>query len=204
MTVATTMLAAPALAEGQVTRTVQPGESLWWIAAVNGMTPESIAAANGLSADAGLLIGEEITVPAPSAASEPMAPSPPADAAGAEAAGMVPVQHPSAVPYLAPGAAASWEAMRQESLRVLGVDLYPLGPISGYRTWSQQNHFWELFQSGQGNPANPPGTSSHETGLAVDVATPAMRDAIDQIGAQFGWVKNSAPSEWWHVDYVGG
>jgi hypothetical protein len=26
---------------------------------------------------------------------------------------------------------------------------------------------------------------------------------IDRIGAGYGWAKTEAPSEWWHVNYVG-
>jgi hypothetical protein len=46
--------------------------------------------------------------------------------------------------------------------------------------------------------------SSHETGTAVDVETQDMRWVIDQIGWKYGWTKVHGPSEWWHVDYVGG
>jgi LAS superfamily LD-carboxypeptidase LdcB len=190
-------MAAPAGA--QVTRAIEPGESLSSIAAAQGMDPATLAAANGLPADAQLVAGEEIVIPevAP-------VPPPPVDAATAAAQGMVPIHHPSASPYLAPDAAAAWEAMRAESLRTYGIDLYPIGPLSGYRTYEQQAYFYDLYLAGQGSPANPPGTSSHETGNAIDLATPAMRDVVDQIGARYGWAKVSAPGEWWHVDYVGG
>ncbi len=110
---------------------------------------------------------------------------------------------PSAGPYgLDPSAAAAWEQMRQASLATFGVDLYPDGPLSGYRTYEQQAYLYDLYLSGQGAPANPPGTSVHELGLAVDVAEPPMRDAIDQIGAAYGWY--GIGSEWWHVEYGGG
>ena len=33
-----------------------------------------------------------------------------------------------------------------------------------------------------------------------DVAEPAMRDVIDQIGGGYGW-SGTIPSEWWHVEY---
>ena len=48
-----------------------------------------------------------------------------------------------------------------------------------------------------------PGTSSHEYGSALDLADPSMRTVVDQIGAKYGWAKTEAPSEWWHVNYVG-
>ena len=94
--------------------------------------------------------------------------------------------------------------MRQQALSDYGVDLYPAGPLSAYRTSDQQGEMYELFLSGAGAPANPPGMSSHELGLSVDLATPEMRSVVDQIGAIYGWGKYEAPSEWWHVTYAGG
>ena len=94
--------------------------------------------------------------------------------------------------------------MRAEALDVYGVDLYPGGPMSAYRTYEQQAQLYQAFLDGYGAPANPPGTSSHELGTAVDVATPEMRSVIDQIGWKYGWTKVHGPEEWWHVDYVGG
>ena len=46
-------------------------------------------------------------------------------------------------------------------------------PVSAYRTTEQQQELYDLYLSGQGAPANPPGTSSHESGTAVDVAEPS-------------------------------
>ena len=198
LSVVAAALAPPAVA--QVRHTVAPGESLSSIGAAQGMDAATLAEANGLAADAQLVAGEQILIPAVA----PPVPPPPIDAATASAQGMVPIHHPSAATYLAPDAAASWEAMRAESLETYGVDLYPIGAQSGYRTHEQQAYFYELYLSGQGSPANPPGTSSHETGNAIDVATPAMRDVVDRIGARYGWAKVDAPDEWWHVTYVGG
>lgn len=177
---------------------VTAGETLWGIAQANGLTSQALAETNGLPGDAQLVEGAELVIPAGPATPTGAAPPTPSTA------GVVPIHHPSATPYLPPGPAAAWETMRQESLRAFGIDLYPLGPLSAYRTYEQQSYFWELYQAAQGNPANPPGTSAHEIGVAVDVATPEMRWAIDQIGASFGWQKTEAPGEWWHVNYVGG
>ncbi len=94
--------------------------------------------------------------------------------------------------------------MREEALSVYGVDIYPGGPLSAYRTYEQQAALYDAFLAGTGAPANPPGTSTHEFGLAVDLETPEMRTVIDEIGWRYGWAKVHAPSEWWHVDYVGG
>jgi LAS superfamily LD-carboxypeptidase LdcB len=80
--------------------------------------------------------------------------------------------------------------MRAESLSTYGVDLYPGGPVSAYRTYAQQAALYDAYLAGYGAPANPPGSSSHEYGTAVDLAESAMRPVIDEIG--------------WHVDYLGG
>jgi len=81
---ATLALAAPASAE--VAHTVQPGETLWSIAAANNLTTRTVAAYNGLSEDAHVVLGATIRVPtvsegyaalqsAGTAASAPGAPS---------------------------------------------------------------------------------------------------------------------------------
>ena len=63
------LLAASATpAAGQVPHTVQPGESLWSIAAANGLSVDELAAANGLSSDAALIARTTVQIPAASAA----------------------------------------------------------------------------------------------------------------------------------------
>jgi LAS superfamily LD-carboxypeptidase LdcB len=93
--------------------------------------------------------------------------------------------------------------MRQASLNTYGIDLYPAGPYSAYRSYGQQLYLYDQYVSGAGPLAAVPGTSAHEYGSAVDLADPSMRTVIDQIGAAYGWAKTEASSEWWHVDYVG-
>jgi hypothetical protein len=60
------------------------------------------------------------------------------------------------------------------------------------------------YQNGTGALAAYPGTSNHGWGVAVDLAEQWMRSWIDDHGAEFGWRKTEAFSEWWHVNYVGG
>lgn len=172
---------------------------------MNGLTASELAAHNGLSVDALLVIGAELEIPTP----EPTAgtgtgsggsAAPPA---GPMPAWVAQIHHPSEAPYLAQEAATAWEAMREESLREFGVDLYPQGSLSGYRTYAQQAHLYRQYQRGEGNRAAPPSTSSHEYGTALDLATPEMRSVIDQIGARYGWQKVEAADEWWHISYVG-
>jgi LysM repeat protein len=179
---------------------VMPGESLWSIASEYGLSVETLAADNGLPANSLLLIGQTIEVPASSGSGSttgggPPPPSPPYWTS--------PIYCPCGEVYLASNAAAAWEAMRQESLRLYGVDLYPDGTLSGYRSYAQQLYLYNLYLSGRGNLAALPGTSSHEYGYALDLAEPYMRTIVDQIGADFGWAKTEAPDEWWHVNYVG-
>jgi LysM repeat protein len=181
---------------------VQRGESLSSIASANGLSIESLSSANGLASDALLIIGQTIEIPSAMSSSSSTDASltnsiPPAP-------GMGHVPSPYGELHLAPAAADSWNAMREEALSIYGRDIYPGGYLSAYRTYEQQAYLYDLYLSGQGAPANPPGTSSHETGNAVDLETPEMRTVIDEIGWKYHWGKIHGPTEWWHVDYLGG
>src|SRR5215211_8093375 len=50
-------------ASAAVPHTVQPGETLWSIAAANNLTTRTVAAYNGLSEDAQVVLGSTIMVP---------------------------------------------------------------------------------------------------------------------------------------------
>jgi LysM repeat protein len=189
--------------------TVQPGESLSSVAAATGISPQTLAADNGLSSDALLISGEQITIPTqvatststPTSSSSSSAPPPESHPSWTS-----PIYCPSCPAgeaYLASNAAYNWNSMRQASLNTYGIDLYPAGPYSAYRSYGQQLYLYDQYVSGAGPLAAVPGTSAHEYGSAVDLADPSMRTVIDQIGAAYGWAKTEASSEWWHVDYVG-
>ena len=192
-------VASTASSASAVGHLVQPGESLWSVAVANGLSVAAVAAANGLSEDAMLIAGETIQVPTGGDTSGVAASAPAVD----PSTGLAYVWSPEGSVPLDPAAAASFEAMRQASLSQFGIDLYPAGLLSGYRTYEQQAYLYDLFLSGQGAPANAPGTSSHEYGGAIDLADPAMRDVVDQIGASYGWA-GTIPDEWWHIAWVGG
>ena len=179
-------------APGGIPHTVEPGESLWSIAAANGIPEAALAQANGLSPEALLYAGQTIRVPAAGGAP---------DAAAGIPLGAI--WSPWGTMYLRSDAAAAWNELRQASLEQYGVDLYPEGPLGAYRTYDQQAQLYSAFLDGAGPPADPPGQSEHNLGIALDLATPAMRSIVDAIGAAYGWVKVSAPGEWWHVTYVG-
>jgi LysM repeat protein len=232
--IALTALAIAATPAGAaVPHTVQPGETLWSIAASNNFTTGTIAAYNGLSEDARVYAGETIEIPtevegaaalenanavtaassgsaggtAPSAAATTTSATPPTPPPPSAPSWTDPIpcpSCPSGEAYLASNAAAAWNAMRQESLRLYGMDLYPAGPLSAYRSYGQQLFLYELYVAGRGNLAALPGSSSHEYGVALDLADPSMRTVVDQIGARYGWGKTEAPGEWWHVTYTGG
>jgi hypothetical protein len=111
------------------------------------------------------------------------------------------IYHPQYTVYLEKDAAAAWTALREYCL-ARGVDMYPNGANSAYRTYAQQVEMKKLY----GSNAATPGTSNHGLGIAVDVATQEMRTAIDKWGAQFGWSKkwSDASWEWWHIKYKAG
>ena len=47
------------------------------------------------------------------------------------------------------------------------------------------------------------GVDIYPAGPAVDLASPEMRRAIDQLGPRYGWAKVEAGDEWFHVNYLG-
>ena len=206
VTAAVALGAGATSADAAVSHTVLPGETLSGIAAANGLSTDSLASWNGLSSDYLVIAGSSISVPA---ASEVGTTAATTTAATTTATSTAPASWLGSIPspwgdlYLDAGAAAAWNSMRQQALTDYGVDLYPAGPMSAYRTSTQQGEMYEMFLSGTGAPANPPGYSSHELGTSVDLATPAMRDVIDQIGYLYGWGKTEAPTEWWHVTWGG-
>jgi N-acetylmuramoyl-L-alanine amidase len=61
-------LAACAPANAAVLHTVQPGETLWSIAAANGFSTHALAAANGLSDTSNVILGSQIQIPSESEA----------------------------------------------------------------------------------------------------------------------------------------
>lgn len=176
---------------------VAVGESLSTIAAANGISVASLASANGRSADAYVYAGESLQISAAAEASSPAA------ASSGSTVGLGHVPSPYGELHLDPGAAADWNAMRDESIAHYDQDIYPAGPVSAHRTYEQQAQLYEDYLNGIGPLAAPPGTSAHELGRSVDLQTPEMRSAIDALGAPFGWGKTEAFEEWWHVNYFG-
>lgn len=114
------------------------------------------------------------------------------------------IYHPNYDVYLEKEAAAAFNTLRSWSKKWMKVDLYPTGPRSAYRSYEEQQYFWNLYQSGQGNLAAYPGTSNHGWGKAIDLASWSMKVILDRFGSKVGWKKTEAFNEWWHYNYVGG
>ena len=103
------------------------------------------------------------------------------------------IWHPTFAIYLRKDAAAAWNSMALAS----PIAIYVNGAISAYRTYAQQVEAKRIY----GSNAATPGTSNHGWGLAVDLASTAIRAVIDRIGRPFGWAKewSDASWEWWHL-----
>lgn len=68
---------------------------------------------------------------------------------------------------------------------------------SSYRTREEQERLYALFLAGKGNLAARPGTSLHESGLAVDArGTPEWEAAMVRNG-----FKRTVVSEPWHWEF---
>jgi LysM repeat protein len=223
LAVGAALAAAPAGAA--VSHTVGPGDTLWSIAAANNLTTRTVATYNGLSEDAQVVVGQTVEVPSEveGAAALASAGHVTGTAAGASptssgadssvsasatyslsAPGLGHIPSPWGALHLDPAAADAWNAMRDEAVSAYGVDLHPAGTQSAFRGHAEQAQFYEDYLSGIGAPAAPPGTSAHESGKAVDVASEEMRGVIDEIGWKYGWGHTEAPGEWWHLTYAGG
>lgn len=201
---------SPSSARGALAHVVQPGESLWSISVANNLTTRTVAVYNGLSEDAQLIAGQSIDVPTVEEGAAALAnagittsdSTSTSTSTSSSGYGLATISTPTGSFQLDPAAASAFESMRQAAVANYGVDIYPAaGSLSAYRTYDQQAYLYDLFLSGQGSPANPPGTSSHEIGTAVDLADPGMRSIVDAIGATYGWYGIS--SEWWHIEYHG-
>ena len=159
--------------------TVQPGESLSSVAAANGISPATLAADNGLSSDALLITGEQITVPTSTGTSTSTSTSVEHDRARRHRS-----QHPSwtspiycpscpgGEAYLASNAAYNWNAMRQASLNTYGIDLYPAGPSRPTaRTRSSSTSTTSTSRApAPWRPCRAPRRTS--TAIALDLADP--------------------------------
>lgn len=109
--------------------------------------------------------------------------------------------------YMRKDAARAFMAMNAESEARFGVTLRALGSMSAYRNRWQQDYLWNNVPHARDpNWVAVPGTSNHGWGLAIDLATPRMRQIVDQIGEKYGFAKkwSDAQLEWWHIKWKAG
>jgi hypothetical protein len=77
----------------------------------------------------------------------------------------------------------------------------PTGYVSSaFRSLAEQTRLYNLFLAGKGSPANLPGTSMHEKGLAVDVACAASDDAARAKWAKEFGLYTPHSTELWHME----
>jgi peptidoglycan hydrolase-like protein with peptidoglycan-binding domain len=83
---------------------------------------------------------------------------------------------------------------------------------SGFRTMQRQRELYNCFINGVPgcNPANPPGYSNHQSGIALDLNTLGVSQSTGT-GAVYNWLARNGsrfgfsriPSEHWHWEYRG-
>lgn len=95
--------------------------------------------------------------------------------------------------------------------------------VSGYRSYERQKELYD--NAGNKEYLAPPGASEHQTGLAIDLSTPDIKNALDDSfeftdayrfilkhGARFGFILRyprgfeditGYPFESWHFRYAG-
>jgi soluble lytic murein transglycosylase-like protein len=91
---------SPVAAPGQVPHTVEPGESLWSIAAEDGLTVEELAAANGLSPDAQLIAGATVLIPPAGGAASAAPPHPTDEIVAPEQVASIAAEHGMSAPLV--------------------------------------------------------------------------------------------------------
>jgi len=80
----------------------------------------------------------------------------------------------------------------------------PAGITEAGRSYARQVWLYGRWRAGllKAPSVARPGTSLHETGLALDLPEPA-RSWMRANGARFGWVADRVPGEPWHFEFVG-
>lgn len=77
----------------------------------------------------------------------------------------------------------------------------PVGITSGFRSRADQQRLYDLYRSGKGNPANPPGKSRHERGEAADLSfrTNSVRAWCHTAAPRYG-LRFPYRHEPWHIE----
>ncbi len=70
---------------------------------------------------------------------------------------------------------------------------------SGWRSYEEQAHLYQLYQEGKGNLAAPPGSSNHEDGRAADISP--GQEVFGGLAGKFG-LGFTVPGESWHIELL--
>ncbi|MBJ7331609.1 MAG: LysM peptidoglycan-binding domain-containing protein [Solirubrobacteraceae bacterium] len=174
---------------------VQPGETLSGIAAANGMSPAALAAANGVAADAWVISGTTLNVPAPGtapvapAAPAPSAPAPAAQAAApAPTAGTTVIQPGETLSAIAarlgttPAALAVANGISDPNLILAGTTLRPSGAAPAAAASSPSSVPGAAVASSTGPEGGPAATGVGATPTGERLSS----SQISQIAGQHG------------------
>ena len=115
---------------------------------------------------------------------------------------------------VAAGTAAAFEQLRAAFKAATGQNLLV---TDGLRTYEEQVALYAKWKAGTGNLAAPPGTSKHETGLALDLRDSGADRGVTYAGnARSNWLRANcgaygfaatgygfSPVEPWHYEYQG-
>lgn len=102
-------------------------------------------------------------------------------------------------------------AFRQMQIAALAAGV-TLNVVSGWRSNDEQNVLYQMYLLGTGNLAAKPGTSNHQSGIALDIAvgtvlgggTSADSATYRWLAAnagRYGW-KRTVSSEPWHWEFI--
>jgi N-acetylmuramoyl-L-alanine amidase len=193
---------APATAGAAVPHTVQPGETLWSIAAANNLTTRTVAAFNGLSEDSQVVLGQTIQVPTtvegyaslvnaglapadPSAQAAPVAaPTAAPDGAGAEPAGTTaaaPAATTTATVSSGPAPAGHYKVRPGDTLGALasssGVSVDAMAAMNGIDP-SAPLLIGTVLKLPSGAPAPPSAATPEPAQTVVPQADPAPTSTV--------------------------
>ncbi len=155
--------------------TVAPGETLWGIALANNLPTSSVAAANGLSPEARVVAGTNLTIPAPG-----QTPTPPVNAApSAPGTAPVPASTGGGGYRVQPGDSLSAIAARQ------GVSLSALAAANGLKIdgWVIQGTTLRLPAPGSAPVAQPAASSPAGAPEAMGAYTVRPGDTLSGLAA---------------------
>lgn len=91
--------------------------------------------------------------------------------------------------------------------KAAAADDVELSIVSAFRTMAEQEYLYRCYRTGDcnnGNYADPPGFSEHQSGRALDLNTriPGVHPWLVQYAREYGFYA-TVPSEPWHWEYWG-